>query len=40
MNGGLDWNIAWGISFEDREIIIKAVNKKLRAENPNSKEYM
>jgi len=40
MNGGVDWNSAWGMSFEDREIIIKAINKKLKAENPGGKEYM
>lgn len=40
MNGGIEWNTAWGISFEDREMIIKAINKKLKAQNPNAKEYM
>jgi len=39
MEGGRDWNTAWGISFEDREMIIKTINKKIKAENPNSKEY-
>lgn len=40
MKGGLEWNNAWGISFEDREIIIKMINKNLKAQNPNAPEYM
>lgn len=40
MEGGLEWNTAWGISFEDREIIVKAINKRLIAKNPTGKEYM
>lgn len=40
MEGGIDWNTLWGISFEDREYLIKAINKKIRAENPNAKEYL
>ncbi len=40
MNGGVEWNNAWGMSFEDREIIVKVINKKLKAQNPHGKEYM
>jgi hypothetical protein len=40
MKGGLEWNNAWGISFEDREIMIKIINKDLKARNPNAPEYM
>ena len=40
MGGGIDWNSAWGASFEDRKIMIKAINRKLKAQNPNAKEYM
>jgi hypothetical protein len=40
MDGGIDWNTAWGVSFEDREIIIRTINKKIKAKNPNAKEYM
>ncbi len=40
MNGGIEWNNAWGLSFEDRELIIKVINKKLKEQNPNAKEYM
>lgn len=40
MNGGIEWESAWGVSFEDREIIIKRINKRLKEKNPDSKEYM
>jgi hypothetical protein len=40
MHGGVDWNSAWGMSFEDREIIVKVINKRLKEQNPNGKDYM
>lgn len=40
MNGGIEWNSLWGASFEDREILIRTINKKLKAENPKAKEYL
>lgn len=40
MEGGLELNTAWGISFEDREIMIKIINKHIRAKYPNAPEYM
>jgi hypothetical protein len=40
MNGGIEWNSAWGMSFEDREVAIKVINKKLKDQNPGSKDYM
>lgn len=40
MAGGIEWNTAWGVSFEDREFMIKAINKKIKAQNPGGKEYM
>ena len=40
MSGGIEWNNLWGASFEDREIMIKVINKKLKSQNPNAKEYM
>jgi hypothetical protein len=40
MGGGIEWNSLWGASFEDREIFIKVINRKLKAQNPNAKEYM
>jgi hypothetical protein len=40
MKGGIEYESAWGMSFEDREIAVKVLNKRLKEENPNSKEYM
>lgn len=40
MEGGLEWNTAWGVSFEDREIMIRVINKHIRAKNPDAPEYM
>ena len=40
MKGGVEWNTAWGMSFEDREIMVKIINKRLKEKNPHSKEYM
>ena len=40
MNGGTDYNTAWGMSYEDREILVRVINRKLKEQNPNGKEYM
>lgn len=40
MKGGVEFNSAWGMSFEDREIIVKVINRRLKEQNPNAKEYM
>lgn len=40
MRGGIDWDAAWGMSFEDREIAIKVINRRRKEENPGGKEYM
>jgi len=41
MNGGLEYNTAWGISFEDREIAVNRINKKNKEQSAGSgKEYM
>ena len=40
MNGGLEYNSAWGMSFKDREIAIRIINKRLKEQNPGGKEYM
>ncbi len=40
MHGGVEWNSAWGMSFEDREVMIKVINKRLKESNPNGKDYM
>ena len=40
MQGGLEYNSAWGMSFEDREIAIGVINRRLKEKNPNGKEFM
>ena len=40
MKGGAEWNSAWGMSFEDREIAIRVINKRIKEQNPGAKEYM
>lgn len=40
MGGGIEYNTAWGMSYEDREIAIRAINKKFKDLNPNATEYM
>jgi len=40
MKGGVDWDSAWGMSFEDREVIVKVINKRMKEANPGAKEYM
>lgn len=40
MKGGIDWNTAWGMSYEDREIAVKVINKRLKEQNPDAKEYL
>jgi hypothetical protein len=40
MHGGVEWNTAWGMSYEDREIMIKVINKRIKEQNPGGKEYM
>lgn len=40
MQGGIEFNTAWGMSFEDREIAVKIINKRLKEKNPGGKEYM
>jgi hypothetical protein len=40
MKGGIEWNSAWGMSFEDREIAIRVINRRLKEQNPGGKEYM
>ncbi len=40
MKGGIEWDSAWGMSFEDRETAIKVINKRLKEQNPGGKEYM
>lgn len=41
MKGGCEYNSAWGMSFEDRELAIKVINKRLKEQAPKGgKEYM
>jgi len=40
MEGGLEYNSAWGMSYLDREIMVKIINRKMKNQNPNAKEYM
>ena len=40
MGGGIEYNTAWGLSYQDREIAVSAINKKIKAENPKGKDYM
>ena len=40
MSGGIEWNSAWGMSYEDREIAIRTINRRLKEKNPSGKDYM
>ncbi len=40
MKGGVDYDSAWGMSFEDREIVVKTINRRRKEENPGGKEYL
>lgn len=40
MNGGIELNSAWGMSFEDREIAVKVINKRRKEQNPGGKDYL
>jgi len=40
MKGGVEWNSLWGMSYEDREILVKVINKRIKEQNKGAKEYM
>jgi hypothetical protein len=40
MKGGIELESAWRMSFIDREMAIRVINKKIKEQNPNAKEYM
>ncbi len=41
LKGGIEYNSAWGMSFEDREITVKVINRRLKEQAPKGgKEYM
>ena len=39
MNGGIELDSAWAMSFEDREISIKVINRRRKEQSPGGKEY-
>lgn len=40
MKGGVEWNSVWGLSYEDREILVRVINRRLKEQNPGGKEYL
>ena len=40
MRGGLEYDSAWAMSFSDREIAIKVINRRIKEQSPKGKEYM
>jgi len=40
MQGGVELNTAWMLSYEDRELIINLINKRNKENNPSTKEYL
>lgn len=40
MKGGIEFNSAWGMSFEDRDITIKMITRRIKEQNPAGKEYL
>lgn len=40
MKGGLSWDEAWSLSFGDRELIVKTLNRRLKEQSGDKKEYM
>jgi hypothetical protein len=40
MNGGIEFNSAYGMSFIDREIAVNVINRRLKEQHPGGKEYM
>lgn len=40
MNGGITWNEAWGLSYSDRNNLVKNLNEKLRKMSGDTREYM
>ena len=40
MKGGTEWDSAWGMSFEDREILVRVINRRMKEQNPGGKEYL
>lgn len=40
MAGGITWETAWELGYRERVNMFKALNKKLKAQTGNKKEYM
>lgn len=40
MEGSIEYNNVWGMCYQDRELAVKVINKRNKAQNPNGKEYM
>ena len=40
MHGGIELNSAWGMSFDDREVAVRVINRRLKEQAPRGKEYM
>ena len=40
MKGGIELESAWTMSFQDREIAVKVLNRRIKEANPSSKDYM
>ena len=40
MRGSIEYNSAWGMSYEDRELAVKILNKRLKEQNPGGPEYL
>lgn len=40
MKGGVTWDQAWAMSFNDRERLVTMLNKRLKAQSGDNREYM
>lgn len=40
MEGGVTWDVAWELSFKERQLLYKVLNRKLQAQSGSKKEYM
>lgn len=40
MKGGIEYDSAWAMSFEDRETAVRVMNRRIKEENPGGPEYM
>ena len=40
MHGGITWEEAWELSFTDRDMIVKTINRHLKEESGSKKEMM